>query len=57
MSEDESLRIARTVLRPRVPETTQDAAALRAEVRAADAALGVLLRQRAARATQEGAVR
>lgn len=57
MSEDDALRIARDALRPRLPETAEDADALRAEVRAADAALGALLRQRAARAAQKGAER
>lgn len=41
---DEELRAALAGLRVRIPESAEDADALRAEVRAADAALGVRLR-------------
>ena len=47
--DDEVLRAAMDGLRARVPASPADAAALRAEVRAADAALRNLLRQAAAR--------
>lgn len=47
MSEDD-LRTALAGLRVRIPRTAQDAVALRAEVRAADAALGRHLRAAAA---------
>lgn len=47
MSEDD-LRTALAGLRVRIPQTAQDALALRAEVRAADAALGRHLRAAAA---------
>lgn len=46
---DEDLRAALAGLRVRIPESVQDADALRAEVRAADAALGERLRAAAAR--------
>ena len=42
---DDALRVALRGLRVRVPQTREDADALRSEVRAADAALGVHLRQ------------
>ncbi|MFE7019815.1 hypothetical protein, partial [Microbacterium sp. NPDC057650] len=42
---DDRVREALDGLRVRVPETAEDAAALRAEVQAADAALGELLRR------------
>ncbi|UJP09168.1 hypothetical protein L2X99_12015 [Microbacterium sp. KUDC0406] len=42
---DRRLRAALDGLRVRVPASPEDAAALRAEVRAADAALGELLRR------------
>lgn len=45
---DDELRDAVAALRMRVPQTPQDAAALRADVRALDAALGARLRDAAA---------
>ncbi|MGW9628042.1 hypothetical protein [Microbacterium sp. NPDC055521] len=49
---DDDLRTALAALRVRIPQSAQDADALRAEVRAADAALGRHLR---AAATQRQA--
>lgn len=45
---DDDLRPALAGLRVRIPQSAQDAVALRAEVRAADAALGRHLRAAAA---------
>lgn len=47
--DDEVLRAAMDRLHARVPASATDAAALRAEVRAADVALGNVLREAAAR--------
>ncbi|WP_217181718.1 hypothetical protein [Streptomyces sp. AC495_CC817] len=45
---DESMRTALRGLRVRIPESADDAARLRAEVQAADAAVGEWLRARTA---------
>lgn len=53
----DELRAAQQRLQARVPVSIEDAAALRAEVRAADAALGAWLRRSATAAADSGAPR